>query len=216
MIQKVVDALAAHVTLGDDPESMSDVFSVHELLPPFSQYPADVILGFVNASEQPVQLTVDIVSPDGGCTHRTRRWVNKDDVMMPALMGRTMLPMVAMPDGWSLRICVNGPVVAVCAHIRDHVVVDAALSTYQLPRNLLPPHPAASTKPFESGMLARLSTCHERVVQLPDLEQALEVGLRSKAAQAREKNRQSLIFQDLMESVWSPRRVSAGLVDIDS
>ena len=217
-IQSIVDALAAHVCCEDAHVQLlpSPDVSVYELHPPFSHYPADIILGFANPGATPTHVTIEVVSPEGVCACRHASWLNKEDVIVPALMGTTMLPMVAMPDGWSLNVGVCGQVTAVCAHLRDHVVMDAALSTFQLPRPLAFPHPTASTPPFVAGLLARSEPCAEHAVQLPDLDRALELGIRSAAASAREAGRQLSIFQELMESAWAPRRVIAGSADLDS
>lgn len=213
-IQNIVDTLATHLSHCDG--IRMQYATVYELEPPFSHYPADIILGFANPGVLPTHVTIELVSPEGRSSCRHASWLTQDDIIVPALMGTTMLPMVAMPDGWSLKVGVRGKVTAMCVHLDDHVVMDAAMSTFQLPRPLAFPHPTACTPPFSAGLLARAIPSAECAVQLPDLNCALDLGRRSTAARAREAGRQSAFFQELMERVWAPSRVQAGMADLDS
>jgi hypothetical protein len=228
----VVDALAAAVSRSPriDLARRHEGFTLYELAQPFSATPADVILGFVTSDERPIELSLRLVGPGlaghpGQQPFRCR--VSRDDGLVPALMGVTMLPMVALPDGWGLEVEAHGAgagasLRAVCAYLHNDVVLEMAHATYLVrdargARVLARSAGAACMRRACVGSQAADALLLLRaVVVLPDLDAAIERCVRGPAARARAAERHGLLFRELMERAWAPERVRAGLVDLDS
>ena len=141
-LQKIVDMLgeaAVAWAMGNEDAVAGLVgrpFTVYEIYPPFSSVPADVILGFATSCERDAVLSIRLVEWEGGSRSPPRFpsfrcSFSRSSGLVPALLGTTLLPAVAMPDGCGLKVSVSGDrpgIRAICAHLHDSVVLGMALA----------------------------------------------------------------------------------------
>ena len=193
---------------------------------------ADVIVGFANAGQTRLDVRVSVIGPDGGPSRSISNFcVLPEDGLVPALGGRTVLPVVAMPTCHMVDV-VAAPcdtiraggasasdaasavdVRVVCAQLRPDVRRAVAARRYT---SLPLPRIYEGDDATEDAVAAAAEAAAAATSVLPDLDAAIEAAWRIPAARARAKARHDAVFCELMARVWSPGRVRSGLVDPDS
>ena len=133
-----------------------------------------------------------------------------EDGLVPACLGVTALPIVAMPLCSGVTVESHGcQAIALCAFLREDVRLAVASSGFALPSSCT----LGRTVPLPMSRGALDFGAPLR--QLPDLDAIVEAAVREPAARTRARERHSILFQELMERAWAPERVRAGMVDLD-
>jgi hypothetical protein len=148
-----------------------------------------------------LDVTVEALGGVDGVRVTSTLCLSDEDVLVPAWLGQTILPVLSIPGWCGLRVHVRPAeagrdVRAVCATLRPDVRAAVAASKFALP--------------YEA--------CGSRVIALPDLWDRLErlpASCRQVATRARVRERTDAYLRELMEVVWAPSRVASGLVDLD-
>lgn len=181
-------------------------------VPPPPPPPLEVVVGFRVVGRRglpPVELDVTVEALGGvdGVRVTSTLCLSDEDVLVPAWLGQTILPVLSIPGWCGLRVHVRPAeagrdVRAVCATLRPDVRAAVAASKFALP------YEACGGEGGQGS----------RVIALPDLWDRLErlpASCRQVATRARVRERTDAYLRELMEVVWAPSRVASGLVDLD-
>ena len=178
---------------------------------------ADVIVGFVTAQGETGSCDLEfrlraLAGPDFAYVLR----VSPECGLVPACLGVTLLPVLAMPLCSGIVVTKRGGTAsprAVCCLLRQDVRLAVAATCFSLP-------PSCTLGRTVAIPMSRLQAADDggtrALHQLADLDAAIDAVVREPEAKRRAHARNDAIFRELMERVWAPDRVASGLVDPDS